>query len=160
MLFDKQTPLPLLTCSVCRSTGYVGMSKCPQCAGMSTGFAVRGHWLFWFYPLTRFHLALAQSRRMFNKFRFVTVLLLWSVGEVEGLVEVVGELADYLAEAEGDDGQVVAPDTQDRQAEDEADDRCGYDAEEDEEVEPVGCQEERCSLGRRAGDLVEEIGLL
>lgn len=77
MLFDKQTPLPLLTCTVCRSTGYVGMSKCRQCAGMSTGFAVRGHWLFWFYPLTRFHLTLARSRRLFNKIRFITVLLLW-----------------------------------------------------------------------------------
>ena len=43
-----------------------------------------------------------------------------AVGEIEGFVEVVGEHPDNLAEAEGDDGQVIAPQPQDRQAEQNA----------------------------------------
>jgi ATP-dependent Clp protease ATP-binding subunit ClpC len=44
---------------------------------MSAGHFVRGHWLFWFYPLTRYHLSLAKVRRIFNKVRFFTLLILW-----------------------------------------------------------------------------------
>lgn len=79
MLFEKQAPLSLLPCSVCRATGFVGMVKCKQCAGMSVAHEIRGHWLFWFYPLTRFHLALARARRIFFRLRFVTMVLLWLV---------------------------------------------------------------------------------
>lgn len=41
------------------------------------GQFIRGHWLFWFYPLTRYHLTLAKTRRRWNKIRFFTVLMLW-----------------------------------------------------------------------------------
>lgn len=40
------------------------------------GHAVRGRWLYWFYPLERYTLALVKARRLFNKIRFVSALLL------------------------------------------------------------------------------------
>ena len=45
---------------------------------------------------------------------------LGAIGEVDGLVEVVGEDADHLAEAEGHEGEIVAVQAQDGQAEQEA----------------------------------------
>ena len=50
---------------------------------------------------------------------------LGAVREVDRLVEVVGQHADHLAEAEGDDGQVVAVQPQHRQAEQHAGDGRG-----------------------------------
>lgn len=77
LLFAKQEPIKILTCDNCKSIGYVGLSKCSKCHGMSAGHFVRGHWLFWRYPLTRYHLNLAKGRRIFNKIRFFTSLILW-----------------------------------------------------------------------------------
>jgi len=76
MLFEKKPPVNLLICNTCRSVGRVGFKTCPECAGMSTGHLVRGRWLFWNYPLTRFHLYLEKGRRLLNKIRFVTFLVL------------------------------------------------------------------------------------
>jgi len=81
MIFEKQPALSVMFCPVCRSTGFVGVKKCSECGGQSMGRSERGHWLFWFYPLTRFHLALANTRRIFFKIRlavlFILVLVLW-----------------------------------------------------------------------------------
>ncbi|MFA6547683.1 MAG: ATP-dependent Clp protease ATP-binding subunit [Candidatus Magasanikbacteria bacterium] len=77
MLFEKSESVSLLSCPVCKATGFVGFSKCKECRGMSAGHFVRGHWLFWFYPLTRYHLNLAKAHRIFNKVRFFTLILLW-----------------------------------------------------------------------------------
>ncbi len=77
MLFDKPQSISLLSCPICRATGFVGFSRCKECHGMSVGHFIRGHWLFWFYPLTRYHLSLAKARRVFNKVRFVSLILLW-----------------------------------------------------------------------------------
>ncbi len=76
MLFEKRPPISLLPCSTCKSTGRLGVKKCPECAGMSVGYSARGKWLYWDYPLTRFHLALQRGRRWLDKIRFVTFLVL------------------------------------------------------------------------------------
>ncbi len=76
MLFDKLKPISLLSCQICKATGFVGFNKCRECHGMSVGHFVRGHWLFWFFPLTRYHLSLAKARSTFNKVRFFTLILL------------------------------------------------------------------------------------
>ncbi len=77
MLFDKTQPIPLLSCSACKAIGFVGFNKCQACSGMSVGHFTRDHWLFWRYPLTRYHLNLFKARRIFNKIRFFTILILW-----------------------------------------------------------------------------------
>jgi len=77
MLFDKPETISLLSCQTCKATGYIGFSKCKECRGMSAGHFDRGNWLFWFYPLTRYHLSLAKARRIFNKVRFFSSIILW-----------------------------------------------------------------------------------
>ncbi len=77
MLFEKPEAISLLSCQTCKATGFVGFTKCKDCRGMSAGHFDRGHWLYWFYPLTRYHLHLAKARRVFNKVRFFSLLLLW-----------------------------------------------------------------------------------
>ncbi|MCX6780136.1 MAG: hypothetical protein NT034_03085, partial [Candidatus Magasanikbacteria bacterium] len=77
LLFPKQEPIKIFTCDTCKSIGFIGLSKCGKCHGMSSGHFIRGHWLFWSYPLTRYHLNLAKGRRVFNKVRFFTSLILW-----------------------------------------------------------------------------------
>jgi len=76
MLFEKNTPLNILICTTCHSTGNVNFRTCPECRGLSMGNAIRGKFLFWGFPLTRYHLALDKARRIFNKIRLVTVLIL------------------------------------------------------------------------------------
>lgn len=49
---------------------------CNNCRGMSAGHFARGWWLFWDYPLTRYHLALAKGRRLLNKIRLVTFVVI------------------------------------------------------------------------------------
>src|SRR5208337_601610 len=85
---------------------------------------------------------------------------LGAIREVDWLVEVVQQLADDLAEAEGDDREVVAADAEDREAEEEADDGRHDDAQEQEEVEPIRRKEKGGADGDRARDRVEEEGLL
>src|SRR5438105_13009014 len=61
-----------------------------------------------------------------------------AVGHVDRLVEVVGEDPDDLAEAERDDGQVVAAQSQNRQSEHHAGAGGDGDADEQERAEPPG----------------------
>ena len=75
MLFEKAPPLNLLICSRCKSTGFAGLGRCPECRGMAMGVKTRGRWLYWDFPLTRYHLSLAKGRRILNKIRVITVLL-------------------------------------------------------------------------------------
>ncbi len=76
MLFEKNQPQNILICSTCHSTGTVNFHNCPECGGLAMGVSIRGKFLFWGYPLTRYHLALSKARRIFNKVRLVTVLIL------------------------------------------------------------------------------------
>jgi ATP-dependent Clp protease ATP-binding subunit ClpC len=43
---------------------------------MGRGHYVRGWWLFWYYPLTRYHLTLEKFRRIFNKVRWLTMFII------------------------------------------------------------------------------------
>jgi ATP-dependent Clp protease ATP-binding subunit ClpC len=76
LLFEKQALIKLLNCDTCKATGFLGLSKCGNCRGMSFGHFIRGHWLYWHFPLTRYHLHLAKGRRILNKVRFFTLLIL------------------------------------------------------------------------------------
>lgn len=76
MLFEKKPPLEILSCPVCKSTGTVGFRTCPNCHGLSMGRAVRGLFLYFDHPLTRYHLSLERGRRILNKVRLITFALL------------------------------------------------------------------------------------
>lgn len=77
MNFERQEPLNLLTCPSCKSTGTVGFTKCKVCHGRSMGYMRRGKWLFWDYALTRYNLAILNGRRILNKIRRITLVILW-----------------------------------------------------------------------------------
>ncbi len=70
---------------------------------------------------------------------------LGTVGDVDGLVEVVGEHPDDLAEAEGHEGQVVAVEPQHGQAQENARSRGHADADQEEDEEPPRRQREGAS---------------
>ncbi len=76
MLFEKKSPLPLLACAICGATGISNGKNCSECGGLAMGHYARGRWLFWGSPLTRYNLALEKARRIFNKVRFATALIL------------------------------------------------------------------------------------
>src|SRR5713101_5454112 len=70
---------------------------------------------------------------------------LGTVGDVDGLVEIVGEHPDDLAEAEGHEGQVVTVEPQHGQAQENARSRGHADADEEEDEEPPRRQREDAS---------------
>lgn len=75
MLFNKKPSINILTCITCKSTGTVGFGHCPDCRGMLMGHYARGWWLYWGFPETRYRLALEKGRHIFNKIRWITILL-------------------------------------------------------------------------------------
>ncbi|MBI2037737.1 MAG: ATP-dependent Clp protease ATP-binding subunit [Candidatus Magasanikbacteria bacterium] len=77
MQFNQPLTLPVLTCEPCKTTGFVGYGKCKACHGMAAGMSKRGSWLYWNYPLTRYHLALQAGRRILHRVQFITALVLW-----------------------------------------------------------------------------------
>jgi len=77
MDFKKSADLNILTCPKCQSTGYSGFSKCGECKGMQMGIYLRNKWLYWSYPLTRYHISLQKGRRILNKIRIITALAFW-----------------------------------------------------------------------------------
>ena len=66
---DIKISVQVLACPSCGATGLSTWQKCAACGGMAMGVLRRGHWLYWSYPLTRYHLALERSRRIFNRVR-------------------------------------------------------------------------------------------
>src|SRR3989344_7514841 len=77
MQFNKLPPLNILACDLCQTTGFVGLKKCKQCRGMAVGIFKRGFWLYFGYPLTRYHLGLQAGRRILNRVRLITAFVLW-----------------------------------------------------------------------------------
>lgn len=75
MLFDKVQPEQFLLCTRCGGTGQLKWAVCPVCYGNGVGYMRRGMWLYWRYPLTAYYLLLAKYRKIFNKIRFVTILV-------------------------------------------------------------------------------------
>jgi len=79
--FKKTPPFNILTCPQCLSTGRIGFKKCPDCAGQAFGIFIRNKFLYWGFPLTRYHLQLSRARQVFNKIRRITlavlILVLW-----------------------------------------------------------------------------------
>ncbi len=75
----------IIICPTCRGIGTVGWRTCPACRGMALGTTRRGGFLYWNYPLERYHLAVQKARRVFNKIRWITVLVValnffgWSI---------------------------------------------------------------------------------
>lgn len=77
MLFETLPPLPLLFCSTCHGSGLVSWGGvCPTCRGLGVGHLARGRFLYWHYPLERYHLALRRTRATFNKVRFITIIII------------------------------------------------------------------------------------
>jgi ATP-dependent Clp protease ATP-binding subunit ClpC len=75
MDFKKPEPIDILVCTTCNSTGRMGFTRCSGCGGMEMGVYKRGKWLFWDFPLTRYHLALTQGRHILDKIRLITALV-------------------------------------------------------------------------------------
>src|SRR5574343_769164 len=75
MFFDPEQHLPLLSCATCHGTGTVFWRSCRDCKGMSVGHFVRNRFLFWHYPLDRYHIAYDHSKLLANKVRKVAVAL-------------------------------------------------------------------------------------
>ena len=47
MKFETPQPINLLICPNCKSTGSIGLKRCPECQGMAMGHFTRGRFLFW-----------------------------------------------------------------------------------------------------------------
>ncbi len=77
MMFEELPQLNVLSCPSCKGTGLVGLRKCSVCKTSSLGVWKRNRWLFWDYPLTRYNLALLNGRRIWNKIRRITLIVLW-----------------------------------------------------------------------------------
>ncbi len=81
MLFETPQPLPIVSCSVCHTTGMLGWRRCGTCYGLGSGLMTRGRLHYFGYPLDRYHIALFHSRILFNKLRKVTAaiagVMLW-----------------------------------------------------------------------------------
>ncbi len=75
MLFQKNQPLPILTCSACHGTGVVGMLPCRACRGMMRGRLVRGFWLYFGLPLSRYNIALRKGREWLYRFEVIGSLV-------------------------------------------------------------------------------------
>ena len=71
MLFAKNPPLNILTCTTCRGTGSIGIRRCPVCRGMSAGMMEGNTFLYFGLPLTRYHIALRRARRGLQVFRLI-----------------------------------------------------------------------------------------
>ena len=65
------------TCPSCKGTGLRGFGVCKECHGRSMGVLMRGKWLTWAYPLTRYNIAMVNGRRIGNKIRRITFIVLW-----------------------------------------------------------------------------------
>ncbi len=77
MEFKKSEPLNIISCDICKATGFANFGKCSQCKGMAMGALKRGRWLYWGYPLTRYNLTLQAGRRILNRIRLITALVFW-----------------------------------------------------------------------------------
>ncbi len=77
MLFEKVTPLNLVSCPSCKGTGLRGFGRCGECSGSSIGQKKRDKWQEWSFALTRYNLALLNGRRIWNKIRRITLVVLW-----------------------------------------------------------------------------------
>lgn len=75
MNFDKAKPLNLFRCHDCGGSGRNSNAKCKACSGMPLAYVVRGKFLYWYYPITRYYLAYEQFKRKFNKIRRVLIFL-------------------------------------------------------------------------------------
>lgn len=77
MLFEKKENLNILICPSCKGYGLHGFSTCKMCNGHSVGFFQRNQWLSWSYPLNRYNLALFSAKKLWNKIRKITLVVLW-----------------------------------------------------------------------------------
>ena len=76
MQFDNAQLQNLFLCNRCGATGELQWKACPVCRGNGCGSIKRKKWLFWFYPLTRYHLVFKKKQIFFNKVRKITLIIL------------------------------------------------------------------------------------
>ncbi|PIR73963.1 MAG: hypothetical protein COU35_04890 [Candidatus Magasanikbacteria bacterium CG10_big_fil_rev_8_21_14_0_10_47_10] len=75
MLFEKNIPLDITTCDTCKGAGYLGIHRCNTCGTMSMGRFIRGHWLYFGQPMTRYHIALRRAREWLFRIEVLAALL-------------------------------------------------------------------------------------
>ncbi len=75
MLFTKNQPLKILLCDVCKSRTTANHARCSECGGMGMGMMARGQWLYFGFPLTRYHINLRRSRRWLRRFEVLGALI-------------------------------------------------------------------------------------
>lgn len=61
----------ILSCTSCRSGGYVGIRPCPECHGLATGRLAGDVFLYYGEPITRYHIALRRVRRWLTYFEVI-----------------------------------------------------------------------------------------
>jgi ATP-dependent Clp protease ATP-binding subunit ClpC len=77
MLFESVEPINVLTCPSCKGTGLRGFNRCSVCKGNSMIQWKRNKILQWTTPLIRQNIALLNGRRIWNKIRRITLIVLW-----------------------------------------------------------------------------------
>lgn len=66
----------VLRCPTCLGLGRFHSRRCHDCRGLGIAVYKYGKLLFWHYDLTRFTLAYNRLKRIFNKIRYISVILL------------------------------------------------------------------------------------
>ncbi len=63
MQFERPEFFPVSICPKCHGSTTIGLWRCPECKGMSMGTFIRGKFLYFGEPFTRYHLQLKKSER-------------------------------------------------------------------------------------------------
>ena len=74
-----------------------------------------------------------------------------AVGEIDRLVEIVDQGAHHLGKTQGDDGEIIAAQTQHRQSEHDAGERADADAQHEKNKKPVRRQRKPAAGDERVG---------
>jgi ATP-dependent Clp protease ATP-binding subunit ClpA len=61
---------------VCQGTGRNGSRKCKLCGGLAMTLIAKDHLLYFGEPITRYDLALGRMRRLFNRVRVLTIVVI------------------------------------------------------------------------------------
>ena len=72
----EETRQQIIFCPDCSGTGLLRGKRCRNCRGLGVTVYMHGKILFWHHELTRFTLIYNRLKRIFNKIRFISVILL------------------------------------------------------------------------------------
>ena len=75
MQFTPSHDVPILNCDQCNSTGLRGFRRCSVCHGYGRGLMIRDEFLYFSWPLSSYHRALRQGRKVMDAFRLMGGLI-------------------------------------------------------------------------------------